>query len=396
MNVRVGLSSSCPLAAIGYSRDQKRNKPQVNYGLLTDRRGCPVAISVHAGNVADSETFGPLVQRVRNDFGVQQLVLVGDRGMISQRAIAQLREQPGIDWISALKSVSTRTLVKRGQLPLARFDETNLFELYSPDYPGERLIACRNRALATRRAHKRQALLEATEANLKAIRDRVRAGRLSGSDAIGVQVGKVINQYKVGKHFELTITERTFRFQRRAERIEAEAALDGVYLIRTSLADATMDASACVRSYKALTQVERAFRSIKSIDLKVRPIHHRLETRVRAHLFVCMLAYYLEWHMREAWRELTFADTELEAKATRDPVAPARRSASARHKAATATLDDGTPAHSFQTLLGEMGTLVRNTCQATANAAQPQHFELDTCPNPKQRRAFELLDQIHV
>jgi len=388
--------SCCPLAKLGYSRDGKKGLLQVNYGLLTDVRGCPVAVSVHEGNTADSPTLMPEIKRLREGFGIEQLVMVGDRGMISQRAIDEMRETEGIGWISALKTASIRALVEQGHLQLDLFDERNLIELSSPDYPGERLVACRNPQLAKLRTHKREALLAATEHNLAKIKARVDAGKLAGQDEIGLRVGKVINQYKMAKHFELTIDEDTFSFARRQDNIASEAALDGLYLIRTSVSAAQMDSAQCVRNYKALANVERAFRSLKTLDLKVRPIHHRTADRVRAHIFVCMLAYYVEWHMREAWRELMFTDTEAQAKATRDPVAPAKRSRKALAKVASHTLDDGTPAHSFSTLLAELATIVRNTCRTPHAALDTPSFEVLTTPNAKQQRALELIGQIRL
>ena len=386
----------CPLAKLGYSRDGRRGLLQVNYGLLTDARGCPVAVSVHEGNVADSQTLMPAVHKLREDFGIEQLVMVGDRGMISNKAIAELRETDGIGWITALKSVSIRALIEQGHLQLDLFDERNLLELSSPDYPGERLVACRNPQLAKLRTHKREELLAATERNLDKIKARVDAGKLVGQDEIGLRVGKLINQYKMSKHFELAIADTAFTFARKSEGIAAEAALDGIYIIRTSVNAARMDAPQCVRNYKSLANVERAFRSLKTIDLKVRPIHHRTADRVRAHIFLCMLAYYVEWHLREAWRELMFADTEQEAKATRDPVAPARRSKAALAKAARHTLDDGTPAHSLATLMAELATIVRNTCRTPGARPAAPTFEVLTTPNAKQQRAFELLQQIRL
>jgi hypothetical protein len=281
-------------------------------------------------------------------------------------------------------------------LQLDLFDERNLLELSSPDYPGERLMACRNPQLAKLRTHKREELLVATEASLDKIKARVDAGKLVGPDEIGLRVGKVINQYKMAKHFELTIGENTFTFARKHAAIAAEAALDGLYIIRTSVSATQMDAPDCVRNYKALANVERAFRSLKTIDLKVRPIHHRTADRVRAHILLCMLAYYVEWHMREAWRELMFADTEQQAKATRDPVAAAKRSKAALAKAARHTLDDGTPVHSFSTLMAELATLVRNTCRTPNAGPDAPTFEVLTTPNAKQQRAFELLQQIRL
>jgi hypothetical protein len=388
--------TTCPLARRGHDRDGKRGLLQVNYGLLTDVRGCPVAVSVHEGNTIDSTTLLPAVQRVQQDFGIERLVMVGDRGMISQKAIDELRATDGIGWITALKSASIRALVEQGHLQLGLFDERNLLELSSPDYPGERLVACRNPELAKLRAHTREELLAATEKNLAKIQARVAAGRLSGADDIGVRVGRVVNQYKVAKHFDLTIQDKAFGFARRHAAIAAEAALDGIYLIRTSVAATQMDAPDCVRNYKALTQVERAFRSLKTIDLKVRPIHHRTADRVRAHIFLCLLAYYVEWHLREAWRELMFADTDQAAKAVRDPVAPARRSQAALAKVARHTLDDGTPVHSFSTLMADLATIVRNTCRTPSAGPAAPTFDLNTTPNPHQRRALELIEQIRV
>jgi transposase len=386
----------CPLARLGYSRDGKKGLLQVNYGLLTDARGCPVAVSVYEGNVTDSQTLMPEVTRLREAFGIEQLVMVGDRGMISSKAIDELREIDGIDWITALKSVSIRALAEQGQLQLDLFDQRNLVELSSPEYPGERLVACRNPELAKLRTHKREEMLVATERNLQKIKARVDADKLAGQDEIGLRVGKVVNQYKMAKHFELAIGDTTFTFARKLDAIAAEAALDGIYIIRTSVAAQQMDAADCVRNYKSLANVERAFRSLKTIDLKVRPIHHRTADRVRAHIFLCMLAYYVEWHMREAWRELMFADTDNQAKATRDPVAPAKRSKAAQAKAASHTLDDGTPAHSFSTLMAELAGIVRNICRTPKARPDAPTFEVLTTPNAKQRQAFELLRQIRL
>jgi len=388
--------TTCPLAKRGYNRDGKHGMLQVNYGLLTDARGCPVAVSVHEGNTADSKTFMPEVQRLRTDFGIERMVMVGDRGMISQKAIDEMRDTDGIGWITALKSVSIRSLIEQGQLQLGLFDERNLLELSSPDYPGERLVACRNPQLASLRAHKREDLLCATERSLEKIKARVLAAKLAGKDAIGVRVGKVVNQYKVAKHLELTIGETTFSFQRKLDSIAAEAALDGIYIIRTSVPVTHMDGADCVRNYKSLANVERAFRSLKTVDLKVRPIHHRLADRVRSHIFLCMLAYYVEWHMREAWRELMFADTDQQAKVTRDPVAPATRSKAALTKVSRHILNDGTPAHSFCTLMAELATIVRNTCRTPHAGENAPTFEVITSPNSKQQRALELLQQIRM
>ena len=315
-------------------------------------------------------TLDPEIDRLKTAFAIDRFVIVADRGMISQKAVDDFKTKKGVDWISALKSVSIRALVEGGQIQLDLFDERNLFEVTSPDYPGERLIACRNRELARHRAHKREDMLAATEANLLKIQARVAAGRLSGRDRIGLAVGKSVNQYKMAKHFTLDIGDDALTFSRNRDKIAAEAALDGVYVIRTSLPAEHMSAPDCVRSYKSLSRVERAFRTMKSVDLKIRPIHHRLADRVRAHILLCMLAYYVEWHMREAWAPLLFTDEDQAAKLTRDPVAPATRAAKALRKVQTRHLDDGSPTHSFSTLLDELATITRNTCRTPgANAA---------------------------
>jgi len=386
----------CPLAKLGYNRDGKKGLLQVNYGLLTDARGCPVAVSVHEGNTADSKTFMPAVKKLRDDFGIQRVVMVGDRGMVSQKAIDQMREMEGMGWITALKSASIRALLEQGQLQLDLFDERNLLELSSPDYPGERLVACRNLELAKLRAHKRESLLLATERSIEKIKIRVDAGKLVGKDKIALRVGAVVNKYKVAKHLELAIGENTLAFSRIQSSIDAEAALDGLYIIRTSVNQAQMDAPQCVRNYKSLANVERAFRSLKTIDLKVRPIHHRTAQRVRAHIFLCMLAYYVEWHMREAWRGLMFADCDQEAKLTRDPVAPAKRSDAAMKKVTSRMLDDGTPAHSFATLLADLATIVRNTCRSPNARPDAPTFEVLTTPNARQQQALELIRKISL
>ena len=387
---------TCPLAQRGYNRDGKKGKLQVNYGLLTDDRGCPVAVSVHEGNTADPQTLMPQIDRLRHDFKLAHVVMVGDRGMISQKAVDALRGQEGIGWITALKSGAIRKLVTQGEIQLGLFDECNLFEFTHPDFPGERLVACRNPELAARRAYKREDLLQATEKNLEKVRIMVQAGRLQGQDKIGVRVGKVVNQYSMAKHFTLAIRDNAFTFTRQAENIATEAAQDGIYVIRTSLPVERMDSADCVRHYKSLAQVERAFHTLKSVNLRIRPIHHRLETRVRAHIFLCMLAYYVEWHMRETWRELLFADTDQAAKTTRDPVAPARRSAAALRKVNTRKLEDGAPAHSFRTLMDELSTIVRNTCRTPHSGLNGHSFEVVTTANPKQRRALELIQKIQV
>ena len=386
----------CPLARIGHSRDGKKNKLQVNYGLLTARSGCPVAVSVYEGNTADVSTLMPEVKKLREQFHLEHVVLVGDRGMISHKAIGELREIEGLGWITALKSGQIRTLLEGEALQLGLFDERNLMELSHPDYPGERLIACRNPELAKLRAHKRRSLLEATQKELQKVQASVSAGRLKGKEKIGVRVGRVVNKYKVAKHFALTIEEQRFDFKILEDQVAAEAALDGLYVIRTNLPKKQLSAADTVRSYKGLCEVERAFRTLKTVDLKIRPIHHRLEDRVRAHIFLCMLAYYIEWHMREAWRELLFADEDLEAKQHRDPVAPAKRSPEALQKITERTLEDGSVVHSFRTLLEELATIVRNTCVTRSAKTPSPAFPMVTTSTATQQRALQLLQRITV
>ena len=299
---------TCPLAKIGYSRDGKPGTLQVNYGLLTDARGCPVAVSVFDGNTADPKTLLPQVEAVRDRFGIASLVMVGDRGMISNVQIEAMRTMEGVDWITALKSGAIARLANAGQLQLGLFDERNLIGFTSEDYPGERLVACRNPELAKLRAAKRQDLIAATKRELQKVASMVASGKLLGRDKIGVRIGKVIGKYKVGKHFDLDIQEAALTFSVNERRVAAEAALDGIYVIRTSAAEAEMSAEAAVLNYKRPAEVERAFRTLKSVNLQVRPIRHRLEERVKAHIFLSMLAYYVQWHLAEAWKPLLFAD----------------------------------------------------------------------------------------
>jgi hypothetical protein len=387
--------TTCPLAKLGYNRDGKKGKLQVNYGLLTDRRGCPVSISVYEGDTSDPKTLMPQVVKLKRDFAIERVVLVGDRGMIGQAAVDELRKVEGLAWITALKSVQIRQLVEGGALQLGLFDEKNLFELAHPDYPGERLVACRNAELGKLRAHKRQELLAATTKELEHVRAMIERGKLRGAGKIGVRVGRVVNKYKVAKHFDLVIEDRRFDFRVLDREVAAEAALDGIYVVRTSVPKTKMSAADTVRSYKALAGVERAFRSMKTIDLKVRPIHHRKADRVRAHIFLCMLAYYVEWHMRDALRPMLFADEMTnEEKDRRDPVAPALRSEAALRKIKTKKLDDGSPAHDFRSLLNELALVVRSTCRARAAKQDAATFDVVTSLSAAQRRAFELLAQV--
>jgi len=385
---------TCPLAKMGKSRDRKRNTLQVNYGLVSTREGCPVSVSVYEGNTADPTTLMGQAQKVRDDFGVNEVVLVGDRGMITQKQIDELRETGSFDWITAVKTGGIRKLVDCDSIQLDLFDERNLFEFTHPDYPGERLVACRNPVLGRKRAHKRESMLASTVKELEKVRRMAGKGKLKTAAAIGVRVGKVIYKYKMAKHFVPHIDEGRFDFEKNEESIAAEAALDGVYVIRTSLPEEKMEAAEAVRSYKNLANVERAFKSLKSVDLLVRPIRHRTEDRVRAHIFLSMLTYYVQRFMTEALRPLLFADEDQAAKSTRDPVAPAKRSQKALEKAAWKTLDDGTAVHSFKTMLHHMSTITRDRCVQKIPGAGDHAFDIDTMPNPKQQEVYRLLAAI--
>ena len=473
---------TCPLAALGHNRDGKKGKLQVNYGLLTNRKGIPVSVSIFEGNTGDPKTLMPQVEKVRNTFGIEQFVMVGDRGMLTQKQVDVLYDIDGMDWIGALRPEAIKNLVTNGAIQMGLFDERNLFELKHPDFPGERLIACRNTELAHRRSVKRESLIQATVKELDKVRGMVQRGRLSGKneievrvreilkkyrigkhfetdirddgfnfkvneeelidevtakskgdqalikkrlersrrhiesidkqlvnlsqkvdkgqlhgqDKIGVRVGKVINKYKVGKHFEFDIRDNDFSFDINQDNVKKEAALDGIYIVRTSLPKERIDADETVRSYKLLSQAERAFRSFKTVDLMVRPIRHRLEKRVRAHIFLCMLAYYVQWHMMEAWRPLLYADEDQEAKVLRDPVAPAKRSDSAMEKIRTKRLDDGSRVYSFRSLLGHLRAIVRATCRCPDEKNTSATFVMTTRRNPKQQKAFDLLQTIRL
>ena len=388
---------TCPLAKLGYSRDRKPGTLQVNYGLLCDARGCPVSVSIFDGNTGDPKTLLPQVEKLKKNFGLTSLVMVGDRGMISNVQIDAMRTMDSIDWITALKSGAIAKLADAGALQFDLFDERNLISLTHADYPGERLVACRNPPLARLRAAKRKDLLAATTTELDKIKAAVMAGRLEGRDKIGVRVGKVIGKYKVAKHFELDIRDGAFDFSVNDERVAAEAALDGLYVIRTSVAAETMSAEAAVLNYKKLAEVERAFRSLKGVDLHVRPIRHRLEERVKAHIFLSMLAYYVQWHMIEAWASLTFKDeADIDANRERDPVAPAKRSKAALDKVHTRTLADGSSPMSFGRLLAHLGAIVRNTMRPKGAKPGEATFTLTTRPTPKQQHAFDLLAKIAV
>ena len=382
----------CELAARGYSRDGKKGLPQIEYGILTDPAGRPVAARVFPGNTADPTAFTAIVEVVRTGFGLHRLVLVGDRGMITSARITALAELnddtgTGFGWITALRAPAIATLAADdGPLQMSLFDTHDLAEIAHPDYPGERLIACRNPALAAERARKRAELLAATQTLLTTIADRVAAGRLSGADKIGVAVGKVINKYKMGKHFHTTITDTGLTVTRDQARIDTETALDGIYVLRTSVPASDLDAAAVVAGYKNLANVERDFRSIKTDDLDLRPIHHRLTDRVEAHVLICLLACYVVWHLRQAWAPLTFTD---EHPPQRDnPVAAAQRSTHAQAKASRRQASDGTPLRSFRGLLDHLATLTRNQIRYHGTTTEvPTLAE----PPPHQRRAFDLI-----
>jgi hypothetical protein len=384
----------CPLAARGYSRDGKKGTLQIEYGLLTDPEGRPVAVRVFPGNTGDPAAFTAIADVVRDKFGLAQMVMVGDRGMITSARIGALNKQddgtPQPDpygWITALRAPAIRKLMADdGPLQLSLFDQQDLAEITSPDYPGERLIACRNPVLAADRARKRQDLLAATEKLLAPIIARVQAGRLTGAGPIGVEVGKVINTYKTAKHFAVTITDTTLAVQRRQDRIDAEAALDGFYVLRTPVPADELDAPAVVTAYKNLKYVERDFRHIKSDDLDLRPVFHRLEERVKAHVLICMLACYLTWHLRRAWAPLTYTDQDPPEQD--NPVTPARRSPAAQAKASGQHDPAGRPYHSFRGLLEHLATLTRNQIRYTGTQVT---ITMLAEPTSTQRQAYELL-----
>ena len=383
----------CPIAQRGYSRDGRRGTLQIVYGLLCAPDGCPVAIQVFEGNTGDPMTLAAQVEKLKQRFALDHVVLVGDRGMITQARLTEDIKAAGLDWITALRAPAIQELVKGGALQLSLFDQRDMAAITSPDFPGERLIVCRNPDLAAQRTRKRQELLAATERDLARIQAAVGRQRkpLRGAAQIALAVGAVIEQHKMRKHFELAITDHSFVFARKTAEIAAEAATDGIYIVRTGLSVDVLDDAATVRSYKSLSQVERAFRCIKTVDLHLRPIYHWLADRVRAHVFLCMLAYYLEWHMRQELAPMLFDDTDKEAaEATRPSVvAPAQRSEAAIRKQTTGVTPDGLPVHSFRTLLADLATLTRNTIVTAIAPALP--LIVLARPTPVQRRAYELL-----
>src|ERR1700746_1586316 len=391
---------TCPLAQFGHDRDGKNGLPIIVYGVMTNGEGCPVAVSVYAGNTGDPTTVAEQVEKLREKFGLQRVVMVGDRGMLTQPQINKLKQRPGLGWITALTSTAIRQLVEQGALQLSLLDQKNLAEISAPDYPGERLMVCHNPVLEEQRRRKRQALLKATEKSLEKIgKEAARRKKKPFTAAeIGVKVGKVLGRYKMGKHFECTIGEGSFTWSRRAESIAQEQMLDGIYGLRPSEPAERLSAEETVRSYKSLAEVERAFRCLKGIDLLVRPIRHRSEDRVPAHIFLCVLAYYVEWHLRRAWAPLLFEDEERwEERKHRDPVLSAAPSASAERKKRSHETADGLPVHSFEDLLRALASRARVTYvfkekveQKTADKT-PVTFRQVPDPTPVQARAYELL-----
>jgi transposase len=384
----------CPLAKLGHSRDDKSGKLQIVFGLLTNASGCPVAVEVFAGNTSDPKTVATQVEKLRQRFGLSDMVLIGDRGMITSARIREdLPSSQGIQWISALRATQIQKLAAGGQLQMSLFDQTDLVEIAHPDFPGERLIACFNPLLAEERGRKRPELLEATEKQLEKIAAATQRPKrpLRGKQNIGMRAGKILNRYKMGKHFQLRIEEDSFHYERKTANIEREQNLDGIYVIRTSVNKEALSSQEVVASYKSLSGVERAFRSLKTVDLQVRPIHHRLPDRVRAHILLCVLAYYVEWHMRQLLAPILFDDDDKrQAQAARASiVAPAQRSPSAKLKALTKQTADGIKVHSFQSLIGDLATIVKNRIQP-ADRNIPV-FDMLTQPTTIQQRALDLL-----
>ncbi len=379
---------SCPLAKLGYSRDGKRGTPQVIYGLVCDKPGRPIAVELFSGERHDNATFPSQITKLKDRFHLQSVVVVADRGMVTKANIQTLKDTEGVGWITALKAPQIKKLARDGVLQLSLFDEQNLAEITAAeDYPGERLIVCRNPLVAAERTRKREELLQATERDLQQIAERVQKGTLTGQEEIGLAVGPAVKRYKMRKHFDLQITDRSFTFNRKTEQITAEAALDGIYILRTSLTTDEISTNDVVRSYKDLEQAERAFKTFKGPELQIRPIHHHLETRVRAHIFLCMLAYYLTWHLKQAWAPLLCKDED--PPTSTDPVAKATRSARAQRKAQTKRTSTGEPCHSYKSLLSELSTLTRNTIRLHHTNAT---FHKLAHPTDLQTHALDLVE----
>ena len=388
--------STCGLAEFGYNRDGKRGKTSIVWGVMTDQSGRPVAVQVYPGNTGDPSTVADQVEKLRRSFGLERIVMVGDRGLLTQTQIDHLKQFPGVGWISALRFDAIRRLAQDNSVQPSLFDQRNLAEICSDRFPDERLIVCFNPLLAEERRRKRQDLLEATETELEKIVRQVarRTRKLLDAQEIGRKVGQVIHRFKMGKHFELSIEDNHFSYRRKAESIQREAEVDGIYIIRTSEPPSRLSAEDTVRSYKNLAVVEALFRSIKGIDRLVRPIRHRDVCRVRAHIFLCLLAYYVRWHLQKAWGPLLYQDEELEEnRLHRDPVRPAQPSASAQRKKRLRKTEDGLPLHSFDTLLVALQTRCRNRCRAKSLPNSPDFFQI-TPPNPLQQQALELLEHL--
>ena len=389
---------TCPLAQYGHNRDGKKGLPIIVYGVMTDGEGRPIAVEVYPGNTGDSTTVADQVEKLRDRFQLSRVVLVGDRGMLTQPQIDKMKTHPGLGWITALTSVAIRGLLETGALQLSLLDETNLAEITSPDYPGERLMVCHNPLLEEERGRKRRELLEATETALTKVSKQVerRKKKPLKEAEIALKVGKVLGCYKMGKHFLYTIGEGKFQWSRREQTIEQEAKLDGIYVIRTSESVARLSAADTVRSYKSLAQVERAFRTLKGVDLLIRPIRHRTEDRVPAHIFLCLLAYYVEWHLRQAWAPLLFEDEQLaQERRRRDPILPATGSPSAQEKKLTRQTADGFPVHSFATLMAELASRARVTYGLKSEESTPS-FQQVPEPTALQAKAYALLALLPV
>src|ERR1700747_1249636 len=393
---------TCPLAQFGHDRDGKNGLPIIVYGVMTNGEGCPVAVSVYAGNTGDRETYASQSEKLGEQFGLQRVVMVGDRGMLTQPQIDKLKQHPGLGWITALTSTAIRGLVTQGALQLSLLDQKNLAEISAPDYPGERLMVCHNPVLEEERRRKREALLKATEKSLEKIgKEAARRKKKPFTAAeIGVKLGKVLGRYKMGKHFECKIGEGSFTWSRRAESIAEEEKLDGIYVLRTSESKEQLSAEDTVRSYKSLAEEERAFRCLKGIDLLVRPIRHRTEDRVPAHIFLCVLAYYVEWHLRRAWAPLLFEDEQRrEERKHRDPVLPAKPSDSVQRKKRSQQTADGLPVHSFETLMEDLGSRARVTYALKPHKLEDKTnltFQQVPEPTPLQARASELIRMFPV
>ena len=389
---------TCPLAQYGHDRDGKKGSPIIVYGVMTDGEGRPIAVEVYPGNTGDPTTVADQVEKLRERFQLSRVVLVGDRGMLTQPQIDKMKAHPGLGWITALTSVAIRDLLATGALQLSLLDETNLAEIQSPDYPGERLMVCHNPLLEEERGRKRRELLQATEKELTKVRKQVerRKKKPLQEAEIALKVGKVLGRYKMGKHFLYTIGAGKFQWSRREQTIEQEAKLDGIYVIRTSESAERLSAADTVRSYKSLAQVERAFRTLKGMDLLIRPIRHRTEGRVPAHIFLCLLAYYVEWHLRRAWAPLLFEDEQLpQQRRQRDPILPASCSPSAQAKKLTRQTADGFPVHSFATLLAELASRARVTYGLKSEESAPG-FQQAPEPTPLQAKAYALLALLPV